>query len=438
MSDIARTVTVDASRPPPGEGSVAELEAWCRLAYDVTPIGISFVSLDRRALTVNPAMCRLLGRTEDEIRSLSIAELTHPDDVDLHLEPQRELLAGERDRYTIEKRYLRPDGSAVWAALHVVAVRDDAGEPRLLISQCEDISEVRAAREELEAEQARFAALVRRSSDLILLVGQDGRIDYASPASIALLGEDPDDLRGRRVDELVHPEDRRLLDAAVQAGTGPDGGMSVACRVVRADGELRHVEAVASDWTGRREAEGTVLNVRDVTERVVAVSELAWQASHDRLTALGNREWFLDQLDEALRESRPVGDGPALLLLDVDGFRALNDAYGFAAGDRVLTTVARRVERRLRPGDLVARLGADELAVLVFDADAGDGTVVARRLAEAVREPIKLATGRVLPPVTVSVGVAEATGQGTVALLRDARTALDDVRDAGSGGIGVA
>lgn len=417
---------------------MAELEAWCRLAYDVTPIGISFVSLDRRALTVNPAMCRLLGRTEEEIRTLSIAELTHPDDQELHVEPQRQLLAGERDRYTIEKRYLRPDGTAVWAALHVVAVRDDAGEPRLLISQCEDISEVRAARDALEAEQARFAAMVRRSSDLILLLDEAGRIEYASPASTAVLGEDPDDLRGRAVEELVHPEDRRLLGAAVRAGTGPEGTMTVACRVVRADGEVRHVEAAASDWTGRSSLDGTVLNVRDVTERVVAVEELAWQASHDRLTALGNRAWFLDQLTEALREARPIGDGPALLLLDVDGFGAFNDEHGHPAGDRVLATIARRVERRLRPGDLVARFGADELAVLVFDADAGDGQVVARRLAEAVREPIRLATGRVLPPVTVTVGVAEARGQAASRLLRDARAALDRRRWDGPDGIGVA
>lgn len=230
-----------------------------RLAFDHAPIGIALVSPAGAFLRVNTAFCELVGYEEAELTHKTFQEITYAEDLDLDLEHVREVLAGERRAYEMEKRYVHKDGHIVWVLLSVALVRDDAGEPVHFISQVQDISE----RKELE-------------------------------------------------------------------------------------------------------------------ERLVFL------ADHDEMTGLANRRRFREEVERGVSYAERYGHEAAMLLLDLDNFKHVNDTLGHHVGDRLLIEVARRLRRRLRRTDLLGRIGGDEFAVLLPQAERPQAERVAREVLAAV------------------------------------------------------
>ncbi len=251
-----------------------------------------------------------------------------------------------------------------------------------------------------------------------------GELLRVNPTLVGLLGGEADQLPGVGLVDLTAPEDRpALLGAWEVLRARPSGRSSVDCRMLRADGTTVPVQVTTSLVDPGDGGPGhLVLHVEDVSERVAMQAALRHLALHDRLTGLANRTLLADRLEQTVA-SLGRGTGAALLFLDLDRFKEVNDTMGHAAGDRLLVELARRLRSLLRAGDTAARLGGDEFTVLCPGVDLAQARAVADRVRLAAAEPFDI-DGE-LARVSASIGVVMlAEGDDADSLLRDADTAM--------------
>jgi diguanylate cyclase (GGDEF)-like protein/PAS domain S-box-containing protein len=309
-------------------------------------------------------------------------------------------------------------------ARQVVAVRENG---RLLAAQATRRSE------------ARFSALVQQSSDVITIVDADGRVAYQSPSVTRVFGYPPEQVIGRQVVDLLHPDDREdaavFLDAARRASST---GLTINWRIKHRDGGWRQVETVVANLLDHPDVAGLVLTSRDDTERRTLADQLRHQAFHDTLTGLPNRALLEDRLTQALaraaRSARPV----AVLSLDLDNFKTVNDSLGHLAGDEVLVTIGQRIGRLIRGADTAARFGGDEFAVLLEDLPAGvdpvtESAQVAQRLLDACRAPMTIQEREVAVGCSIGIAISDAGIESPDDLLRAADVAMYNGKERGRG-----
>jgi diguanylate cyclase (GGDEF)-like protein/PAS domain S-box-containing protein len=278
----------------------------------------------------------------------------------------------------------------------------------------------------LVASEERLQLLLENAADVIAIIDADGTISFMSPAVRSLLGRPAADYLGRSAIELADPRDQARLRAAVAAAGETrethGGFVDADIRLQHSSGGARWVELRISGKVDAVGIRGWVVNLREVTDRKLFEDELRRQATTDPLTGLLNRTAFSDRLAQATREADPAAP-PAVLFVDVDDFKSVNDTLGHAAGDELLLAVAARLTADVREDDVVARLGGDEFAVLLTTADADRLRDVADRLLQGMRRPLELGGEPVT--VTASIGGALGTPGATAArLLHSADTAM--------------
>jgi diguanylate cyclase (GGDEF)-like protein/PAS domain S-box-containing protein len=284
--------------------------------------------------------------------------------------------------------------------------------------------------------EARFASLVQNSSDIVAVLDLDTIVRYVSPSVFRVLGFEPARLEGTRFSELIHADDTTRLLAVLTSASGGDAHPgTIEFRLWRADGGHLTVEALRTNLLHDPNVRGIVLNMRDISERKAFEEQLSHQAFHDPVTNLANRALFRDRVSHAIerqgRDLRPV----AVLFMDLDDFKTINDSLGHAAGDVLLREVGDRLKVCLRTADTAARLGGDEYAILLEDGGDGIQAVdVAERLLESLVAPFTLEDKEVF--VRASVGIAVAEGDAAVdaeELLRDADVAMYMAKEKGKG-----
>ena len=277
--------------------------------------------------------------------------------------------------------------------------------------------------------EAHFGWLVRNSSDFIMAVDAGGTIDYVSPSVERLLRSPASSLRGTPLTDLAHPEDVDALRSLIaRAMSDPGGRISGEWRIGQADGTWLPVETVASSGTGDPDTTGVVLNTRDLQERKALEQKLTFQAFHDPLTRLANRNLFRERVQHALDRRR--ASDLAVLFIDLDNFKTINDSLGHAAGDHVLVETAHRVRSTLRTEDTAARLGGDEFAVLLEDADVTAAARVAERIRGALGTPFWVLGQEVY--ISASIGIAiRRDGDAAGELLRNADVAMYTAKSKG-------
>jgi diguanylate cyclase (GGDEF)-like protein/PAS domain S-box-containing protein len=278
---------------------------------------------------------------------------------------------------------------------------------------------------------ARFQTLVQHSSDAILVVDASGRIEYASPSASRVLGE-----RGSLVQhlfaDLVSERDRSRIAQVLLGGSGATSTQTLEFTLASALGDLE-VEAACTNLLANEDICGIVFNIRDISERKQFERELAHQAFHDELTGLANRALFHDRVAHALERVRR-GSSIAVLFLDVDDFKTVNDTLGHQVGDQLIQTIAERIVNNARSIDTAARLGGDEFAVLIDDDSDVDPVKVGERLLESIGAPIVIEGNELR--VTASVGIARAGAGEEVSvddLLRNADLAMYSAKTNGKG-----
>jgi len=306
-----------------------------------------------------------------------------------------------------------------------------------------------------------FRALAETTSDAVLVCDLAGSIEYASPA-VADYGYSPARLAGTQLADLIHPEDRLAGIRAALAGLrvpanpdGRDGGgggagngdgvrrsAAFVGRVRSADGSWRHVESALSRYGQTGEPALLLITARDVSDRIALRRQLAHLTFHDGLTGLPNRAFVEDRVKDLLDQAGPVSgpdSGPAVIgaiLVDLDGYTAVNDLIGHGGGDLLLAQAGRRLRAAAPPQAMVARWSGDEFAILVADALCAQDVIdLAERLAGRIAAEPFSAAGKEIP-LTVSVGVALAD-PGTADLLSNAEVAMSRAKEAGGGRVEV-
>jgi len=282
--------------------------------------------------------------------------------------------------------------------------------------------------------EARFSALIRNTADVIAIVDSDGRLSYLTPTAERIFGQAPAALISRPLMELVVFEDRaRLRDFLVRDLAQAGVSASVEARIPRGEDKHRIVEIHGTNMESEPAIGGRLLNLRDMTDRKGMEEQLKRLALHDPLTLLANRSLFRDRLEHAVAVSKRNGRGVAVMFVDLDNFKKINDSFGHAHGDRVLHKSAQRLVKATRNGDTVARLGGDEFAVLLENlTDQQQVVEIAARIVQALQEPLDLPGADLR--VAASVGVAFATADdGVEELMRNADIAMYSSKARGKG-----
>jgi diguanylate cyclase (GGDEF)-like protein/PAS domain S-box-containing protein len=272
---------------------------------------------------------------------------------------------------------------------------------------------------------AQFRSLVHHATDLITVVDADGAIRYQSPSAEPILGRTPEELLGTSYLGSLDAADRAHLDGVFrEVAETPDAIATAEYRVRHVDGSWRFVESIVTNRMDDPNVRGLVLNTRDVTDRRALQDELSHQAFHDSLTGLVNRAVFRDRVDHALARASRLHQQPAVLLLDLDGFKTVNDGLGHDAGDELLVAVGHRLQASGRSIDTVARIGGDEFAILLEDdAQTAGARAVAERVLAVLTTPFQVRGREVF--VRASIGIAIALpGTTTDELLRNADAAM--------------
>jgi diguanylate cyclase (GGDEF)-like protein/PAS domain S-box-containing protein len=279
----------------------------------------------------------------------------------------------------------------------------------------------------LRASEERFRALVQHAADIILVLEPDGTVRHVSPAVHTVLGYEPERLVGTHGWALVHEGDTQSAQALhVELLDHRGGSRSVELRWQHRDGSWRWLEVKGTNLLHQAGVRGIVLNARDISRHKSLEGQLVQRALHDQLTGLPNRILFMDRLEQALERSARRGKFAAVLFLDLDRFKLVNDNLGHDRGDQLLVQVAERLRSCLRRVDTIARIGGDEFTVLLEDVgSAADAALVAERIIEAFRGSFRIENQEIF--VGASIGIAlGGRDQGTTAqgLLRNADIAM--------------
>lgn len=361
--------------------------------------------------------------TRSDVIGWSTVDVMHPDDVVL-VEDLRESVSDGAGAHSVEGRMRGPDGSWRWMRIRISDLRDVEGVGGL-------VAVVSDVNEEVETRRAmaRFASVFDATDDLVVLTEPDGTIAYANRATYEFLGDDLDSLADR-------PELAEVALDMIEAFA--DGGSQSWVGEVTLTGVTGEARPVSLEVLAHRDDSGqmTFLSAvgRDISERIELQEQLQRQATHDPLTGLPNRAMLFERIHRA---SGKLGSEPdhhmALLFIDLDHFKAINDNLGHSVGDTLLGAISRRVRTVVRPGDVVGRFGGDEFVVLCEEVESLDAaTAVAGRIASTLEAPFKVDGHDIHVGVSIGIAFADEAADAE-AILRDADAAMYRAKSGGRG-----
>lgn len=538
----------DITERKDAEEALRRSEARFRAVFDGSGIGMALVDTEGRLLESNPVLREMLGYDGDELCEMSFVDVTHPDDLEADTKRFDAMMHGRLDRFRLEKRYLRKDGSLMWGHLTSSAIRDREGAIKYMVGMVEDITERRCAEEALRESEERYRATIEQIIDGVYIGDVESkRVLESNNALQRMLGYTAEELRGKPIYELIaHDRDnvdsiygeilaeghnfigqRRyrhrdgsVVDVETSATVISYGGKEVMCTVVRDVSERKLFEerladernllrtlidnipdfifvkdiegrfvvnnrehahylsgAAPEEVVGKTDLEflsrdlaeryraddqtirdsgsplidkeelvdngrwfsttkvplrnaageptGIIGISRDITERKAMEESLRQQAFHDSLTGLPNRSLFLDRLEHALARLERLGESVAVLFVDLDDFKPVNDSLGHDAGNKLLVELAGRLRTCVRPGDTVARLFGDEFAVLLeVPTRVDEAQIVAKRINEVLGTPFVLSGQEVFVSSSIGISLGESAGDVPQEILQRADLAM--------------
>jgi diguanylate cyclase (GGDEF)-like protein/PAS domain S-box-containing protein len=374
------------------EGALRDSERRHRIALQHLPgASVGLYDLDLRCLLLEGPHLERAGIDGMAMVGKHVTEIVHPELLAATQAIMAASLAGEDGR--VETLSALTGRTIV---IQSAPVRTPGGAIEGIVVVSRDVTEQRRAERAGREAERRFEIAFDRAPIGMALVGVDGTVERVNVALTTITGRSPEQLAALRHEELLHPEDEELAAEAF-ASLLADDGMATELRIVHAEG---HPVWVSLRATIVRDEEGTpvhvLVQVQDVTERRSLEDQLRHLADHDPLTGLLNRRGIDRALAQHVARGRRYGAEGALLVLDLDGFKAVNDTLGHAAGDELIVTCANALKNRLRETDILGRLGGDEFAVLLPAEGEAEAVIVAEAIVRVIREE----TG-----VTASVGV---------------------------------
>ena len=399
--------------------SLQESESRFRATFEQAAVGVVHVDpTTGHFLRVNNRFCEWLGSNRSELEHLSFRDVTHPEDRGLGADQLPAVAEHRIGSFRLEKRYQCKDGTVVWGNLTVSAVHATDGAAAYLIAVVEDINERKRVEALLRESQSHLQTIIENEPECIKIVDTQGRLVLMNPAGLTMIEADSlEQVRGCKVADLIAPEQRVAFEdmhAKVIGGTAAE----LEFEVIGLKGGRRWLETHAVPMQDHGQTVHLAVT-RDITRRKEMEDKVRQLAFHDVLTQLPNRRLLLDRLSQAMVASERNGRFAAVLFLDLDNFKPLNDAHGHEMGDLLLIEVGQRLRSCVREIDTVSRFGGDEFVVMLsdLDNDRAESVAQARAVAEKIRQfvakPYRLAIqqgtvedGTVTHHCSASIGVA--------------------------------
>jgi diguanylate cyclase (GGDEF)-like protein/PAS domain S-box-containing protein len=407
------------------------LEARVRGAFDYAAIGMALVAPNGRWLKVNQALCGIVGYSAQEMLGLTYHDITHPDDLAMISAHATKLLVGEIATYEIEKRYVHKLGHNVHVFLSMSLVRDGNDAPLYFICQVQDISARKATEAALFAEQERARVTLNSIGDAVLTTDMAGNITYLNVVAEKMTGWAQEEAAGRPLAEVFHIVDHLTRQAAqnpaeMALAENKTVGMAAGVVLIRRDGSEVGIEDSAAPIHDRDgKVSGAVLVFHDVTRSRELAEKMAHLAHHDALTDLPNRVLVNERLTQAIALARRYGRKAAVLFLDVDRFKHVNDSLGHAMGDKLLLSVAGRLLACVRVTDTVSRQGGDEFLVLLPDIERSqDAARFAAKILTVLALPHRIDGQELHVTMSIGIGLYPENGQDVDTVIKSADTAM--------------
>ncbi len=415
------------------QNALYESEALFRAVFENAAVGIAQVSITGHFLQINREFCRIIGYSQEEVLSnfFTFQQITFAEDISIDSLHFENLLNGKGNQYFIEKRYIHKEGHIVWVSLSVQLLHNDAGFPLYFISAAQDISQRKLAEEELK-----LASLVyQNSSDAMIVTDVDGNILAINPAYSKITGYQFDEVKGKT--HRILQSDRHGIHFynAMQDAINSTGQWQGEIWSKRKSGEIypqwltfntsyhddgsvhRRV-ALFSDISAIKEAEERILN----------------QVNYDQLTKLPNRRLFNDRLEQELKKAQREKQSTALLFIDIDHFKEVNDSLGHDIGDILLIEAASRIKSCARDSDTVARIGGDEFTIIMPDIkDSLNVVHIAQNIIDCLSKVFNLEASEAFVSASIGVAFYPEDATNTVALLKIADQAMYAAKNAGRG-----
>lgn len=393
-----------------------------RATFEQAAVGIAHVGLDGRWLRVNHKLCVITGFTEEELLTRDRPSITYPDDMPDELDSRQKLLAGELPSSTKEIRYVRKDDSQVWVNLTWSLTRTVTGEPDYFIEVIEDITERKEATEQLRL----FARIFDTINEGVVVTDSTNNIVSVNPAFSSITGYSAAEAIGNNP-RMLHSGlmDKVFYDKMWQS-INKTGRWQGEISDRRKNGES-YVEwlSISTMKDERGEFSHHIAVVSDISERKAAEEHMVYIAQHDFLTDLPNRMMLHDRLTQAIahagREQRKV----AVMFLDLDRFKAINDTLGHLVGDKLLKVVASRISSVARVSDTVSRLGGDEFAIMLpYIENMDDIATIAVKLLTSVAGPCVIDGNDIEVTTSIGISVFPEDGDDSESLIAHADAAM--------------
>ncbi|MHB8189535.1 MAG: putative bifunctional diguanylate cyclase/phosphodiesterase [Ferrimicrobium sp.] len=374
----------------------------------------------------------MVGLTAQAIAGQKLTAFTDPQHCANDEETSRRLVAGAAENVNFTTRYLHADGHLIWVDAFYALVRDKEGAPIHILASFHDITVKRAHMDALDNSERRFRSAFDASPIGMALTGFDGKYLQVNSALCQMVGRSESEVIRLGVWGLTHPSDRDMTQKILQ---DQDEVIQFTKRYLHADGHTLYVQITSSLFSGSNDEAGYFISqFRDITEERARSAQLFHQALHDPLTGLANRALFEDRLSQVNARSERMGGQSAVLLLDLDDFKVVNDTLGHHIGDQLLVELSRRLEKVTRSSDTLCRYGGDEFLYLAEGLDSpAEAEQVANRLLGVFVEPFHLDGTDLLQRASIGMAVSGTSGAEDVKLIEYADTALYEAKRLGKG-----
>lgn len=433
MADGFNTLLDERKR---AEKALLESRAMYSNTFDLAAIGIAQVAPDGQWLNVNQRLCDIVGYSREELLARTFQDITHPDDLDADLSHVRQMLAGEISTYSMEKRYIRKGGEAVWVNLSVALVWRADGTPNYFISVVEDITARKRAESALAESNERYYAIIETALDAVVQMDVKGIITGWNPQAEKTFGWSEEEAIGRAMNETIIPPQYREahtqgLKRFLATGEGAILNSQVELLALHRDGHEFPVELSIAPIRTANQYEFSAF-IHDITNRRKS-EDLIWkQANFDELTGLPNRHMFYDRLAQEIKKADRTSLSMALLYIDLDRFNEINDTLGHSMGDHLLVDAARRISACVRETDTVARLGGDEFIVALTELnEVSRIDPLTQDILHELAKPFRL--GSEMAYLTASIGITlyPHDAAGMEELVKNADQAMYAAKNAG-------
>ncbi len=421
-------VMMDISGRKRAEEELRVSEQRFREVFDHAPVGMVIMDLQAGYEYVNDAFSRIVDHPRHELLQpgADVRQFTHPDDLPATLQGLARLLRGEIPAFFSEKRYVRKDGSPIWVRVSSSLRRDVAGTPVQIVSLVEEIGERKQAEQALRESEERFRTLADNISQLAWMADASGWVFWFNKRWFDYTGAGQEQMRGWGWQSLQHPEHRERVMKSYREAMEKGDPWEETFPLRGRDGSFRWFLCRA---TPIRSNEGNVVRWfgtnTDITERRRMEEEVRHLAQHDALTGLPNRRLFNEIIKVELAQARRNGTKAAILFLDLDRFKEINDTLGHGTGDELLMQTAQRLRAAIRTSDTVARIGGDEFNLLIPDVAYPEyAAEVAQKVLQEIRRPFQVKGHELNVSTSIGISVFPDDGAEIDTLMRYADMAM--------------